>query len=426
MRWAGLTKYLRPLGWKCWIITAAPTTPAANGSGTVVVSCPPRTTLNDRYRRFRLRSGAARTAIAAPLADASDSNGGGGLLAQLRLEAAMLLGLPDQGRGWVLQAAARARKLIRQMKPDVVVSTGPPHSAHVVAWLATRGLPTRRLVDLRDPWAGPITGAWRHHLLSRSHLSRWLSGWLERLVVSKASGVLCNTREFAAAMRSRYPGVVVDWLPNGVDSDLLPRAAEPLAGLGLVYVGTMYRGRDLRPVLRALRVFLDRHPEQAADGPALRIAGALDDPVSRDAFRHEVAALGLKDQVAELGVLRRAEALQLAARARLALVPAQEQELQVPAKLYELVAIGIPTLVIADPESATSSEARRIGATAVEPADCVGMVQIMENACLGSVTRPARPGVSVDYREVALGLGPILTPVGSDGADADRSGNRCP
>jgi glycosyltransferase involved in cell wall biosynthesis len=436
MRWAGLTKYLRPLGWKSWIVTAAAQTPTTNGSATVVVSCPPRTTLNDRYRRFRLRGSAARTAVAArvadasqsrggdgplggdtartavatPVADASESHRGVGLLAQLRLEAALLLSLPDEGRGWVLRAAARARKLIRELKPDVVVSTGPPHSAHVVAWLATWGLPTRRIVDLRDPWAGRATGAWRRNPLYRNHLSPWLNGCLERLVVSKASVLLCNTSEFARLMRWQYPRATVEWLPNGVDAQLLPIPAEPLAGLGLVYIGTLYGGRDLRPVLRALRVFLDRHPERAAQGPALRIAGALDDPVSREAFRREVAVLGLGDQVVELGVLSRAEALQLASKARLALVLAQGQELQVPGKLYELVAMGVPTLVIGARDGAASSEARRIGATALEPADCVGMVEMMEGACLGALSPPTRRGVSVDYRELASHLGPILRP----------------
>jgi glycosyltransferase involved in cell wall biosynthesis len=262
-------------------------------------------------------------------------------------------------------------------------------------------LPPRRLVDLRDPWAGPIIGAWRNSPEFRSQLARWLSGWLERLVVSKASGVLCNTREFAAAMRSRYPGVVVEWLPNGVDPDFLPRATEPLAGLGLVYSGTIYGGRDLRPVLQALRVFLDRHPELVVQGPALWIAGAIDDPVSRDAFRREVAVLGLKDQIAELGFLSRAEALQLAARARLALVLAQDQELQVPAKLYELVAIGIPILVIAEPESATSSEARRVGAVPVEPGDSAGIVQAMEDAWRGQTQVRFGATEAVAYDRVA-------------------------
>src|SRR4029450_11893458 len=59
MRWAGLTKYLRPLGWKSWIVTAAPPMPTSGHADAVVISCPRRTTLNDIYRRFRQRSRAA-------------------------------------------------------------------------------------------------------------------------------------------------------------------------------------------------------------------------------------------------------------------------------------------------------------------------------------------------------------------------------
>jgi glycosyltransferase involved in cell wall biosynthesis len=277
-------------------------------------------------------------------------------------------------------------------------------------------------VDFRDPWAGPVAKEWRT-LAHRSILARWPIAWLERFIIANASGVLCNTKEFAEAMQLRYPRANIAYLPNGVDTQLLPGAAEPFAGLGLVYVGTMYGGRDLRPVLRALHLFLDRHPELATDNPALRIAGTLDNPASRDAFRREVALLGLVDQVVELGVLDRAEAFRLAARARLALVLAQGQDLQVPAKLYELVAMGVPTLVIAAAESAASSEARRIGASAVEAEDCEGIVQMIELACLGPITRPAPKTVSVDYRDLAVSLGSLLTPVGSD---AGRSGSNAP
>jgi glycosyltransferase involved in cell wall biosynthesis len=420
MRWAGLTKYLRPLGWKSWIVTAAPAT--ADRSGTVVVSCPRRTTLNDLYRRFRFRV-RRRAAGAAGVLRGTETPAikrGNGLFAQLRMEAALLLSLPDEGRGWVLRAAIRARRLIRLLDPHIVVSSGPPHSAHLVAWLATRGLRARWLVDFRDPWAGPVAKEWRTSA-QHSVLARWPIAWLERLVIANASGVVCNTKEFAEAMKVRYPRASITYLPNGVDMQLLPRAAEPFAGLGLVYVGTMYGGRDLRPVLRALRIFLDRHPQLAMDSPALRIAGTLDNAASRDAFRREVALLGLEDQVTELGVVDRAEALRLAARARLALVLAQGQDLQVPAKLYELVAMGVSTLVIASPDSAASSEARRIGANAVEADDCDGMVQIMELACMGPIARSSSQAVSVDYRDLALSLDPMLAPLG---ADAAGSGNK--
>jgi hypothetical protein len=74
MRWAGLTKHLRPQGWKSWILTAASPSPSANGSGAVVISCRPRMTLNDVYLRLRQsnraegRNAAASNGAQAPTA----------------------------------------------------------------------------------------------------------------------------------------------------------------------------------------------------------------------------------------------------------------------------------------------------------------------------------------------------------------------
>jgi glycosyltransferase involved in cell wall biosynthesis len=409
MRWAALTKYLAPHGWKSWIVTgAAASTPATgNGNGPVVVSCPRRTTLNDLYRRFRLRNGTAVRQWE------WDSNGNGrgrgrGLLTRVRLEAGMLLSLPDDARGWVLRAAARARRLIAELQPDAVVSSGPPHSAHLAAWLATRGSKTRWLADLRDPWAGPVTGAWRASPSKQSLLAQFLTERLERLVAHSASGMLCNTQEFAAALSERYPDVPVTWVPNAVDRELLPSAAaEPLPGFGLAYVGTVYGGRNLRPVLRALRAFLDLHP--GTEGCTLRIAGPIEGKQNA-ALRRDIEELALHDHVELLGVLSRAAALQLVARSRLGIVLAQDQELQVPAKLYELVGMGVPTVVIASERSAAASEAKRVGAIAIDPADTTSLVQVMESLTNGGA-RPRTNGAAVDYRDVVGRVASLLAPV---------------
>ena len=77
----------------------------------------------------------------------------------------------------------------------------------------------------------------------------------------------------------------------------------------------------------------------------------------------------------------------LAALILLALVLAQGQEFQVPAKLYEMVAMGVETVVLASVHSAASSEAWRLGATSIDPQDTEGLVKLMERARCGSVAR---------------------------------------
>jgi glycosyltransferase involved in cell wall biosynthesis len=405
LRWSGLTKYLFPLGWRSWVVTAgAPSAPAADGTPGVTVESPSRRkTLNDLYLRLR-----HRTAHRGQLPEGSNGNGGGrqqgGWLSALRNEGGVLLALPDEGRGWILRAARCGRRLINRVRPAAVVSSGPPHSVHLAAWLATRFTRTRWFVDMRDPWAGPITDAWVQGPFYRSLLGRRLIAWLERLVITSATGVLCNTREFADALAGRYPGVRIEWVPNAVDRELLPAVAgERFPGLNIVHVGTIYGGRNLGPVLEALRMFLDRYPE--ARSTRLRIAGQVEAHYEV-AIRQQIAALRLEPWVELLGVVPRRQALELVARSQLALVLAQHQEYQVPAKLYELGAMGVPTVVIASPGSAAAAEGKRLGASVIASEDVAGLLRVMEHADRGAFVGSVVP--ENDYRHVALRIGTLL------------------
>ncbi len=402
MRWAGLGKYLARLGWRTWVVTAAGTG-AAPVAGVSVHSCPRRRTWNDRYQEAR-RAAARADSGARDRAGGVARDGSAAIrkvAARIRLEASWVLSVPDHGRGWVLRAAAEARRLLRRVQPHVVVSSGPPHSAHVAAWLATRGRRVPWLADFRDPWAGPVTAAWRGDPVYRSWLASGLIRRLERLVVRGASGVVSTTQEFAAALRTRYPDARVHWIPNGVDRDGLPDgSADAFPGLGMACAGTIYGGRNPSPVLLGLRLFLERHPEAAASGTRLRIAGHMDESAVRN-LHDETASLGLGAYVEYCGVLPRTAALRLVGRSRVAFVLAQEQELQVPAKLYETVALGVRTIVVASETSAAASEARRLGACAVDPGDVTGIAQLLGDAWQEPKGAGRGGGERADYAAVA-------------------------
>src|SRR5881394_3672349 len=218
-----------------------------------------------------------------------------------------------------------ARSVIRRFQPHVVVSSGPPHSAHLVAGMATAGIATRWLIDLRDPWGGPLEQAWASHARIGTGVFRTLSPLLERLAFRASDGVITNAQQLATVLTERYPDVPVVCVPNGVDPEGLPgRAPRPYVGLGVAYTGTLYAGRDLGPVVQALRLFLARRPEAARAGSKLRIAGRAEVPHAR-AFRAAVAAAGMAPHVEVLGALSRPEAMNVLSRSHLAVVLAQEQ-----------------------------------------------------------------------------------------------------
>jgi glycosyltransferase involved in cell wall biosynthesis len=260
---------------------------------------------------------------------------------------------------------------------------------------------------MRDPWSWPIADAWRSSPLWRARLAPALMAWQERLWVRAATGVLATTRELANAMAARYPEAPVTWVPNGVDRELLPsRSADPFPGLAIAHVGSLYGGRNLGPVLTALRVLLDRHPTLDG-GVRLRTVGIIE-PDKAEQLRRDIAALRLDEYVDIRGPVPRPEALALVARSRLAVVLAQDQDCQVPAKLYESIGMGIATLVVAATDSAAGREARRLGAAVAEPGDVSAIVRVLEAAWAHPAPLHPGPPGAVDYRDLAPSVSAIL------------------
>jgi len=374
LRWFGITKYLVRLGWNVVVVTGTEPSAGESATGVRVEYCPRLWTLWDGVQLVRRRalgpprrpspSDAPLTAPVdvreeSPVARSPERRG---LLWALGRELSVWLAFPDYSRGWVVRAALHTRSLVRRFRPQAVVSSGPPHTAHLAAGLATVGSRVRWLVDLRDPWSGPWPPTWRRHRIVGSRTFDALSRRLEGLAFRRADGVIANSPQLLQALVARYPAVHFACVPNGVDSESLPPPArDPYPGLGIAYTGMLYTGRDLGPVVRALRIFLERHPEAARAGSKLRVAGQAEALHAR-AFSDAVTAAGMESHVEMLGVVPRTRALRVVSRSRLAVVLAQQQELQIPAKLYESVAMGVPTLVVAPAGSASAVEGKRLGA----------------------------------------------------------------
>lgn len=408
LRWAGLGKYLARAGWDVHLLTAARGAAGAIREFTAY-ECPRWATLNDAYRR--LADAERREAVPVAPAAARQAPEREGPLRLIRREVASLMSFPDESRGWTLRAAWRARGLVRRLRPDLVVSSGPPHSAHVVARLAVAGTSVPLVVDLRDPWSHQ-SRAWRDHPVYGRRVARRLIRWLEHMVLRRAAAVIANTTALRTALGLRFPALSVHWLPNGVDPERVRAVPEPpFPGLAVAHVGTLYGGRDPRVLLEAFRAVLDRDPRWAAAGSRLRFAGHVD-AVHAGTLAGAVRELALEPFVDRLGVLPPAEAISVLRRSTVAVVLAQQQELQVPGKLYEAVYLGCSTLVVAEGGSASAAEAGRLGVPCVEPDDVDGLAGALERLARDGPRAPAGGVTSlVDYatlsgelRELLVGL----------------------
>ncbi len=116
----------------------------------------------------------------------------------------------------------------------------------------------------------------------------------------------------------------------------------------------------------------------------------------------------MESYVETLGVLPRAQALHVVSRSRLAVVLAQQQEVQVPAKLYESVAMGVPTLVVAPAGSASAVEGHRVGAVVCDSDDVAGIAALLERLWRDAARRPSPCPVPITYDAIAARVDELL------------------
>lgn len=265
-----------------------------------------------------------------------------------------LIWTPDDRQGFILPALLVS--LPRVWRADLVYSTAPPFSDHLVG-LLLRWLSWKRWVaEFRDPWTD---NSWKPDN-ARTGFSDALNRWLERRTLRSAFRIVSVSDGIEARIAQRLPEsdrtrlLVVR---NGID-ELLPLRASRKDGkpVRIVHIGTFYFNRDPMPFLRALA------DVRRMNGPAFEVdlvghcrwyrGSSVEDAASR---------LGLGDVVRFQDWVPHAEGQRLTRSADLLLLLAQGQPAQVPNKLYEYLGTRIPILAFADTEGESARMLREIG-----------------------------------------------------------------
>lgn len=286
-RVAGLAKYLARAGHRINVITSA-----ASGVGPITgAQRVDRTydllasSLNWRRSHFDALAGGSQ-AYSRPS----------------RLEAVVV---PDLALvGWAPSALLRVRKLVREERPDCVLTTSPPESTHLLgAFLRRRGVPW--IAELRDGWTFEPPRA-PFPLQAQRSLARALEHGLLR----RADRVVAVTEPIAADLRVRL-GIDARVITNGFDPEEIPPRKNLNVHLdearhSLVHTGRMGVARATpQPLFEAIRT-LQRQAPEFVDRLEVVFAGPLsaDERVLFDGH-------GLGSTIRYVGALPREEALQL-------------------------------------------------------------------------------------------------------------------
>jgi len=190
--------------------------------------------------------------------------------------------IPDARKYWINPSVKYLNRYLKENPVDVMVSTGPPHSLHLIALPLSEKHHIPWLADFRDPW----TNIDFYKDLKLTRRSDQKHRQLEQAVLRSATAVsvISNTMasDFARLLPRRY-----EIITNGFDQEDIPEVPEPECDLkfSLAHIGTLASTRNpvsLWHVLGELVKILPGFKEDLE----IKLVGKIDHSVSASLKMH--------------------------------------------------------------------------------------------------------------------------------------------
>lgn len=286
-RWLKYSKYLPENGWKPIIYTPEnPEFPARDESMAAEIH--PDTEVLKRpilepYQWYKWLTGRKESVNVGFIRSASD--GPESRLEKLSRWVRGNFFIPDARFLWIRPSVRFLQKYVAEHGADAIISTGPPHSMHLIAKKLSAATSLPWLADFRDPWTGID---FYDDLL----LSRWADRRhqkLERVVLETADAVTTVSGRIGQELKKKgAAGGKLYLIANGYDEADLPELPSPNtdhATFTLLHSGSLVPSRNPEGLWKALA---DCCREQAAFAEKLRIRliGSVDGRVHQSLERN--------------------------------------------------------------------------------------------------------------------------------------------
>jgi glycosyltransferase involved in cell wall biosynthesis len=270
------------------------------------------------------------------------------------------MAMPDRWVSWVFGGVASGLAMIRKNKPDVIWSTYPIATAHLI------GLALHRLTGI--PWIADCRDSMTEEDYPTNPTQRKIYQWIEKQAVKRASRMIFTTQGTRQMYMARYPQVdpghfVV--IPNGYDEEIFLAAEQGLVKrpvqkgkLTLVHSGVLYPSeRDPTAFFDALAE-LKQEEKISADKLNIVLRATGHDNV----FQPMLQQRAIDDLVTLVPGVSYNEALQeMLTVDGLLLFQAANCNHQVPAKLYEYFRAAKPVFALTDKTGNTAETLREAG-----------------------------------------------------------------
>jgi len=261
--------------------------------------------------------------------------------------------IPDAKIGWKGYAVKEGKKIIREEKPDLIFSTSPPPTVHLIARKLANWSGVKWIADFRDPWTKI-----HYYTAKPNFISRYLDRKLEKEVIASCSAAVCASYAFIDLLTSDHNDKFTT-ITNGYDKELMISDKKDNKKIQIVYTGGITANRYYGMFFAALSDLI-AEDQDLAEKLEIVIAGKIEPDIEADLKQ----LFSDKEQFQIVGYLPHQEAMQLMKEADILLIFLEQKEHyegHIPAKLFEYLTTGNYVLGIGSEEGDTADILRKTG-----------------------------------------------------------------
>ena len=259
------------------------------------------------------------------------------LLEKLMLWVRGNLFIPDARVFWVKPSVAYLENYIRDNEIDTIITSGPPHSLHLIGLELKQKLNITWLADFRDPW----TTIGYHKSLRLSHFAAKKHKQLESQVLNSADTIIVTSKTTKAEFQvlTTKP---IEVITNGFDIEKVDKQTLDTK-FSLAHIGSFLSERNPQILWESLVELCHELPDFKTY-LEIKLIGAVSQEVLET-----IAQFGLHPYLNNLGYVSHAEAVAHQRKSQVLLlieIDSQDTKSILPGKLFEYLISERPIIAI--------------------------------------------------------------------------------
>lgn len=245
--------------------------------------------------------------------------------------------IPDARKKWIKPSVSLLSKYILKNDIKTIITTGPPHSLHLIGLQLKTKLGVRWLADFRDPW----TTIGYHKQLKLTKKSQETHKRLEREVLNTADQIIVTSsvtkKEFENITRKP-----IEVITNGYDYESVGKV-ELDSKFSMAHIGSLLSKRNPEVLWKALSDLINNREDFAKDFQ-LNFVGAVSEDVLNSIEKNN-----LSDYIDNIGYISHNESIKFQKKSQILLlieIDSEETICIIPGKLFEYMVSNRPIVAI--------------------------------------------------------------------------------